>query len=306
MRTYGGTLQDQFDSTPGGVMGRDLGGLMHPGDQRYAFPTRAQMASSGSDDFHKLLAPLVAEGPVEIVIVGDIDLERAISMTAATLGAMPARPAGAPPADSIQVAFPKPTPRPLVLTHKGRADQALAYIAWPATDFFSNPQEARTLRVLAQVLELRLIDDLRETMGATYSPQAAATASLTYPGYGYIYATAEVPPSKLDAFFADADKIAAELSRTPPSDDELERARKPLVESLTKARQTNEYWLEQLSGAQADPRRLEAMRTVLPTLKRVSAADIRAVADTYLAPAKAFRVEIVPQDQAKTIAAAGQ
>lgn len=306
MRTYGGTLQDQFDSTPSGVIGRDLGGLMHPGDQRYAFPSRTQMTGSSSDEFHKLLAPLVAEGPIEIVIVGDIDLEKAISTTAATLGAMPARPDGTPPEDATKVAFPKATPRPLVLTHKGRGDQAQAYIAWPTNDFFSNIQDSRVLRVLAQVLELRLIDDLRETMGATYSPQAAASASLTYPGYGYIFATAEVPPSKLDAFFADADKIAAELRQAPPSDDELDRARKPLVESLTKMRQTNEYWLEQLSGAQADPRRLDAMRSVLPTLKKVTAADIQAVANTYLVPAKAFRVEVVPQDQAKTIAAAGQ
>jgi zinc protease len=264
------------------------------------------MASAGSEDFHKLLAPLVAEGPIEVVIVGDINLEKAIATAAATIGAMPPRPAGNPPAEATQVSFPKPTPRPLVLTHKGRADQALAYIAWPATDFFANTFDARALRVLAQVLELRLIDDLRETMGATYSPNAAATASLTYPGYGYVYATAEVPPAKLDAFFDDADKIAAELRQAAPSADELERANKPLIESLSKVRQTNEYWLEQLSGAQADPRRLDAMRSVLPTLKKVTASDIKTVANTYLDPAKAFRVEVVPQDQAKTIAAAGQ
>jgi zinc protease len=264
------------------------------------------MASSAPEDFHKLLAPLVAEGPVEVVIVGDVNLEKAISTAAATVGAMPARAEDTPPADATKVAFPKPTPRPIVLTHKGRADQALAYIAWPANDFFSNPHDARTLRVLAQVLELRLIDDLRETMGATYSPQAAAAASLTYPGYGYVYATAEVPPGKLDAFFEDADKIATALRQAPPSEDELERARKPLVENLMRLRQTNEYWLEQLSGAQADPRRLEALRTVLPTFRKVSAADVQAVAETYLDPAKAFRIEVVPQAQAKTIAAAGR
>jgi zinc protease len=302
MRTYGGTLQDQFEATPAGVVGRDLGSLMHPGDLRYAFPTRAQMAASHSDDFRATLTPLVAEGPTEIVIVGDITVDKAIAVTAATLGAMPARPEAKPAANATEVSFPKPTAEPITLTHKGRADQALAYIAWPATDFFANTQDARTLRVLAQVLELRLIEDLRETMGATYSPQAAATSSLTYPGYGYVFATAEVPPNKLPDFFTDADKIAAALSAAAPTADELERAKKPLIESLMKARQTNEYWLEQLSGAQADTRRLDAIRSVLPSLKRVTPADIQAAATTYLNAAKAFRLEVVPQDQAKTIA----
>jgi zinc protease len=306
MRSYGGTLQDQFDSTPAGVMGRELGGLLHPGDQRYAFPSRLQMASARSEDFRDLLASVVSEGPIEIVIVGDIDLEKAISTAAATLGAMPARPQGAPRPDATKVSFPKPTPQPMVLTHKGRGDQAQAYIAWPANDFFANTQDARTLRVLAQVMELRLIDDLRETMGATYSPQAGASASLTYPGYGYVYASAEVPPAKLDAFFADADKIAAELRQAAPTADELDRAKKPLVENLLRLRQTNEYWLEQLSGAQADPRRLDAMRSVLGSLKHVTPANIQAAAGAYLDGAKAFRLEVVPQDLAKTVASAAQ
>lgn len=304
MRTYGGTLQDQFEATPGGVIGRDLGALLHPDDLRYAFPSRTQMAASHSDEFRATLSPLMAEGPVEIVIVGDITVNRAIEVTAATLGAMPARPDSTTPPDATKAAFPKPTVRPVVLTHRGRGDQALAYIAWPTTDFFANTQDARTLRVLAQVMELRLITDLRETMGATYSPSAAATASLTYPGYGYVYASAEVPPDRLPDFFTDADKIVSDLRTTEPTADELERAKKPLIESLVKVRQSNEYWLEQLSGAQSDPRRIDAIRSVLPSMRKVTPADITAAARTYLNGTKAYRLEVVPQDQAKTIASA--
>ena len=38
---------------------------------------------------------------------------------------------------------------------------------------------------------------------------------------------------------------------------------------------TNEYWLDGLAGAQADPRRLDMLRSAEAGLERVSAADVR-------------------------------
>ena len=79
-----------------------------------------------------------------------------------------------------------------------------------------------------------------------------------FPHYGYIDAEMEAPPDKLDGFFVDVAQIAADLRTTPVTDDELERAKKPAIEALEKATATNEYWLDGLAGAQADPRRLDA------------------------------------------------
>jgi zinc protease len=194
--------------------------------------------------------------------------------------------------------FPKAQPQPVELTHKGRADQAIGYAAWPADGFFANPQEARTLRVLAQIIELRLLEDLRRTAGATYSPQASANASLVYPNYGYVSAVVEIPPEKLDDFSKDLAKISADLRSTPVGDDELMRAKKPLIDSLMKTRQTNEYWLEQLSGAQFEPRKLDAIRGVLESLNKVDAAQLQAAAQKYLKDASLWRLEIRPDGQA--------
>ena len=48
--------------------------------------------------------------------------------------------------------MPAPTPTPLTLRHKGRADQGLAFIAWPTTGFYADPKRARALTLLADVL----------------------------------------------------------------------------------------------------------------------------------------------------------
>jgi zinc protease len=141
----------------------------------------------------------------------------------------------------------------VVRTHKGRADQAQLFMAWRTDDLFSNLQRARDTSVLAQVMQLRLTDELREKQGATYSPSASATSSVTFKNWGYLAVSVETPPEKLDGVIASIRKIAADLRDKPITDDELERAKKPRIDQIEKARVTNEYWLGALSGAQTDP-----------------------------------------------------
>ncbi len=74
-----------------------------------------------------------------------------------------------------------------------------------------------------------------------------------------------------------------------------ERAKKPAVEDLQRRRETNEYWLAALAGAQTDPRKLEAIRTSVAQLEGVTADDIRREARAYLVDAKAWKLEVRPQ-----------
>ena len=192
----------------------------------------------------------------------------------------------------------------MALSHKGRADQALGLVAWPTADFVSDPQRARVLRVLEQVIRLRLLDELREGQAVTYSPITGYQAAWVYPGYGYVSAAVEAPPEKLDGFFADVRKIAAALKAAPPTADELDRAIKPRVEALQRSQASNEYWLGELGGAQTDPRRLEAIRQAIPGLQKVTPAQVQAAARQYLADDKAWRMVIRPEPRAGRAAAA--
>ncbi|HTK35026.1 MAG TPA: insulinase family protein [Caulobacteraceae bacterium] len=294
MKTYGSNLLRQMEATPQGVLRRDLASLLHAGDPRWSFPDAAQIEAGKPDDVKALLQKPLAEGPIEVVIVGDVSLERAVKAVGDTLGALPPRaPAPVDPA-GLQVRFPAPTREPVVRTHKGRADQAVAYLAWPTGDFFADPQQQRALRLLQLVLERRLVDTVRIAQGSTYSPSADWESSLVYPGFGYISADVEIPPAKIAGFYADVAKIAADLRDKEVGADELERARKPRLEAIQKAQQTNEYWLGQLSGAEADPRRIEAIRASLAGLERVRAADIRRVAQQYLTDERAWKLIVGP------------
>ena len=290
------SMFDQMAATPEGVLARDLGGLMHSGDPRWTLPGRAAIAAQTPDDLKALIAPALANGQVEVVVVGDTTVEKAIDAVAATFGALPARPeAAAPSPAALATRFPEATPQPIVLTHKGRTDQAVGMVAWPTDDFLSDTQRSRTLNMLGAVLQLRMTEQLRKTESVTYSPSAGAAASTAFPHYGYLQARVELPPAKLDGFFSDVANIAARLRDAPVTPDELERAKLPAFESLEKRRQTNEYWLNALSGAQTDDRKLTAIRNSEAQLQRVTAEDIQAAARTYLKDDKAWKLEVRPE-----------
>ncbi|HEX7887243.1 MAG TPA: insulinase family protein, partial [Phenylobacterium sp.] len=290
------TIHDQYEATDNGVLARDLQGLLHSGDKRWTFPTREEMADAKLEDIKGAIMPDLSDGPVEVVIVGDVTVKQAIADTAATFGALPPRPDPKPaPAAQSQVSFPAASEHIVTLTHKGRADQAIGFIAWPTSDYYADPQRARDTAVLREVMKLRLIDQLREVQGATYSPDVNSQHSLVWTGWGYIAANVEVPPEKLAGFFADTQKIAADLTTTEVGADELARAKQPRIEGIQRARVTNGYWVGELSGAQADPRRLDIIRDIIPGTERVTAADVKRAAQKWLAAGAAYKLTVVPQ-----------
>ena len=295
IKRAGRTVHDQSDASDSGVMSRDLAGLIHSGDRRWTFPSRQDLAGARIDDIVAAVTPALKNGPVEVVIVGDVVPDQVIAAVANTFGALPRRaePRVIPAAERA-VAFPKGAPTPVVLTHKGRADQAIGYIAWATTDYWTDPQRARDTAVLREVMKLRLTDQLREVQGATYSPDVNSQHSLVWTGWGYISANVEVPPQKLPGFFDDTAKIARDLTITDIGADELARAKAPRVDGLKKAQLTNGYWLGELSGAQAEPRRLDLIRQIVPGTERVTAADVKRAAQQWLKPEAAWRLVVKP------------
>lgn len=296
-RALGPTAHDAMESTPGGVLMRDLGALIASGDRRWHSATREEIARSRVEDARALLADDFADAPVEVTIVGDVTLDEAIQQTAATFGALTGRGTDKPPAPGGRIVrFPAPVATPVVRTHTGRGDQASAFIAWPTADFHSDPRRARMLGLLAQVMQLRLTDEVREKQGASYSPSVGSTESTTFTGYGYLSASIQVPPAKLAGFLADAQRIATELGDKPPTPDELDRARRPMIASINRARgSSNGWWMGALNDIQTDPRAAADFATLLPDIEAATPADLQQLARQYLRADKAWKMIVVPE-----------
>ena len=292
------TVRDQLESTPGNVVNRDLSQLIHGGDPRWAFlPSKDAIAAAKPAGFSALLGPRLATGPVEVVVVGDTTVDQAIAAVASTFGALPKRPDEPVPPEARDVKFPAPVAEPVTRTHKGRPDQAVAVAAFPTTDLFADVRGARVIRAMVNIMQLRLIDTLRVAQGATYSPSASLEASEDFPGFGYVEAAVEVPPAKVQGFYDQVAQIAADLRAKPPSEDEMKRAILPRIESVTKAMQTNEFWLSGLQGAQEDPRKLDVLLNQTAQLQSITAADVQKAAQKWLDPTKEWKFQVLPAPQ---------
>jgi zinc protease len=295
LKASGATIHDQYEATDSGVLSRDLGGLLHAGDRRWTFPGREAIAAATLADLRGQVGPRLAEGPIEVVVVGDVKTASVIEAVGRTFGALPPRPEPAPlSAEQRRTGFPAPNRAPLTLTHKGRADQSIAYIAWPTEDIWADRRRVWATSVLGEVLRTRLTEQIREAEGSTYSPSVNYAHSRVWTGWGYLAASVEVPPDHLQGFFDEVGKITADLRAKPVSEDELARARQPRVQGLQRARVTNQYWLAELSGAQADPRELDLIREVVPGATEVTAADVQAAAQAFLREDAAFRLIVRP------------
>ena len=281
----------EMAATAGGVLSRDLQWLFTDKDDRFRYPDDAAVAKAKLADLRALIDPTLKSAPIDITVVGDVTSEQAIAAVRDTFGALPRRASNKPKA--IQgVRFPSSSPEPVMLKHNGRSDQALALIAWPTLGMYQDLKRARAVNVLQDIIQNRLVDEVRVAQGATYSPQGESRSSEVYPGYGVLMDFVETPPSKVDSFFTAANHITADLRDHPPTSDELARALNPRLERIIKAQQTNGYWVGRLSGSIADPKRLDLIRTTLPDYRKVTALDVQRAAQAYLTPRTEWRLVI--------------
>ena len=284
-----------LSSSPDAVLSRDLERLLHNGDARWGIPPRATIEGTTPASFRKFWEPILASGPIEIEVFGDMDAEATVKAVAATFGAL--KPRLASKAPLAPVVFPAHVETPVTLTHKGQPNQAAAVIAWPTGGGTDNGgiTESRKLEVLAAVFRDRLLDQLRSQAGVSYSPQVASQWPLGLPAGGKIMALGLVPPDKVDFFFELSRKIAADLVAKPIDADELNRALTPLKQQILRMSSGNMFWMRLVEGGTYDPARIAGVETLAADYSRVTPMDVQGLAMKYLRPDKDWTLKVVPE-----------
>ena len=156
--------------------------------------------------------------------------------------------------------------------------------------------------MLAKALGNRVLERVRNEQGLTYSAQGDHAPSQAFPGFGFLYAIVDAPPAQGHA--RSPRRCAPSVqpcTATASAEDELERARNPLVNELKRLQQTNSYLLSAIvSGSQEQPDKLKRATTSVPELESLTVKDLDQVARKYLGPDAALPVVIVPERIAKS------
>ncbi|WP_326913691.1 M16 family metallopeptidase [Sphingopyxis chilensis] len=280
------------DATPAAVIGRDAGGILANDDPRSQTPPLDKVMALDWAQLEPAIADSFAHGAIEIGVVGDIGEQAAIDAIAATFGALPERRAAFDPRADARVREYATDRSERTLIHKGPAEQAELRVYWPARDD-SDLAEAMRLNLLARVMQLKLTEELRERLGESYSPGAAASLSDEFPGYGHIFAASNVDYKDLATTRAAIFAIAKEFRDTPVDADLLDRARRPLVEAMVKSRRENSYWLNYVAEAATHADRLDRSRNGIAEVEAATPAELQTLARRYLADDKALVIKAV-------------
>ncbi|HNC23595.1 MAG TPA: insulinase family protein [Opitutaceae bacterium] len=283
-----------FAHTPQGPLATEVASLVASGDPRFGMPAKEVMLSRTLEESRAWLTPQLTHGPLELAIVGDLDVEATIDAVARTLGALPAREARVEHAEWRHLVFPAQS-FTKDYSIQSEIPKGVVRLYWPSSDGME-ARRARRLNMLAAVLQDRLRVKVREEVGGTYSPGAGSNASDTFPGYGYFAASVDVAPDAAAKMAGIVLAAADDLAQHGVTEDQLTRAKQPGLTALRESLRANPYWLGSvLSRAQEKPEVLDWCRNRIADVESISAAEVSALAKQYLSRDRASTVTILPK-----------
>ncbi|KWV93360.1 pitrilysin family protein [Erythrobacter sp. YT30] len=296
-KAAGELAYNSYSTSPSGILNRDLEYFATGGDPRFATPDPDALRDVTPERFREVWEPLLKQGPIEVLIFGEFDRDAIVQKLSETFGALPAREPISEQVAARVPNFAEDTGAPRVLNHRGDGNQAAAVIAWPSGGGMERIRESRQLEILTQLFNNRLLEALRERLGASYSPQVFSSWPTDINGGGRITALAQLQPDLVPIFFAEADRIARDLAANPPTEDELARVTEPLAQLVRRASTGNQFWLYNLEGSSTDPQRVPLLRTLLSDYSQTSPQIMQFLANRYFVERTPLKLAVIPEGQ---------
>ena len=265
------------------------------GDVRFAnLPNRSSIEAVDMEAIQSWLAPHLANGPIELTIVGDVDVDDAIAACARTLGTLPERRARQP-LDERRAAGPLRTGLEMEREVETEIDKSLVFLCFPTTDG-KDTARRRELGFLGQIIDDRLRIQVREKLGAAYSPGAQATANTVFPGIGMITISANADPDKVEVLVDACYDVVEDLLVNGVTDEEVERLKEPLLAQIRDSVRTNSFWYSSLANAQEDPQALADIRSYESFYETLSVERLSEHAAKYLKRDRASLLVVNPSE----------
>ena len=254
--------------------------------------TLEELQAIDMEAIREVFTPAFAGAPLEVTIIGDLDVEETIQLAARTLGRLPGRRGeheAKPPVEPAHIAAGVH----LASQIETQDARAQVMILFPAADGSETPRRRNTY-FLGRIVDDRLRRKVREELGAAYSPMAGSEASRLFPGLGVVMIQAMGEPSQVEALVEACKSVAADLAENGVTQEEVTRLAEPLLNMLRDARRTNVYWVDVLDECQRTPTILEELRDVVEFYETLDAEALSEVAASCLDPERASVLVVTP------------
>jgi zinc protease len=286
------TMIRQDEDSPATMAMEGLMRLLYPGHPyglrpRGSVESVEQITRGALVDFHgKRFAPAT----LSLVIVGDVDSQRAIAAAARVFGDWKQPPPAAVPLPPVQ---PPPARQRLVLPmmNKSQADIAYGFVtilrsdpAYYAYNLMNN--------IFGQYsLGGRLGDSIRERQGMAYYCFSMLDANVVR---GPLTIRAGVNPANVDRAIASIDDVSSGLATEGPTEKELAESKQFLIGSMPRTLETNMGIANFLQTVEFFKLGLDYDLRLPGLLQAVTLEDVHDAARRVLDPARATAVVAGP------------
>lgn len=157
-------------------------------------------------------------------------------------------------------------------------------------------EEAYYLRCLSEILDIRLIEILREEKGGVYGVGASGSASKTpYENYEF---TVSFPcgPENVDQLVASALAAIREIQEQGVSDENLNKIKEAQRRDQELRWKTNNYWMGVLKTYHINKYDYQEVKWLDQRIEDLTAKDIQHVAKKYLDTENYIRIVLYPEE----------
>jgi zinc protease len=177
---------------------------------------------------------------------------------------------------------------------KGIAPQSQTAVLLAGTAPWSR-EEAYLLSSVGEVLEMRLLDRLREALGGTYSVSVNTAFSRRLRQEWQIAISYGSAPDNAEQMFKAVEQELDSLRRVPPSAAEVERVREQQRRELEVAKKQNGYWLNLIRGRVENGDPLDGPTDDETRIGGLTADKLAAAAKRYLVETNRARFVLLPE-----------
>ncbi|MBU4035406.1 MAG: insulinase family protein, partial [Proteobacteria bacterium] len=261
------------------------------GDTRFGYPIPEKLKKLSLDDVISFVGPNLKNEPIEISIVGDFNEDRIIELACLYFGSLPERTSGIKPKRSDHINFP--SEETVNINVETEIKKAAVVVAYPTEDIW-NIERTRRLNVLAEIFSEKIREEVRESMGASYSYSAYNFPSRIYPGYGILYSKADVNPKEIAAVENKIKNIASDIATNGVNKEDLKRSLDPILTRIKDILRNNHYWLTVLTESQKYPQQIDWSRNLKKDYETITEDELSALAKKYLVNARAASIVVKP------------
>lgn len=151
------------------------------------------------------------------------------------------------------------------------------------------------LTALKEILQIRILERLREEESGVYSPQVSFSSG-KYPTPIYQYSIAfTCAPENVDKLIASALDEIEKLKKVEPSQLNLDKYKTEFKRTLETQSQTNNYWLSLLSTCLQQDIPFRSMEEYVNQLDALTPSSLQQAANTYLTGENYIRMVLLPE-----------